>query len=74
MKKYKKSILITALTVFIILLFFALYAPLVEKTYSFGKGNIKVALITDYHSATLYYESLVNKLINNTFLLFLSIA
>ena len=29
MKKYKKSILITALTVFIILLFFALYAPLV---------------------------------------------
>lgn len=66
MKKYKKSILITALTVFIILLFFALYAPLVEKTYSFGKGNIKVALITDYHSATLYYESLINKLINNT--------
>ena len=25
-----------------------------------------MALITDYHSATLYYESLVNKLINNT--------
>lgn len=55
----KKILFISAVILLIIL--YAFYSPLMEKQYIYG-SSIKIAFIADYHSGTIYYNSLIEKL------------
>lgn len=55
----KKILFISVILLLIIL--YAFYSPLTEKQYIYG-SSVKIAFIADYHSGTIYYESLIEKL------------
>ena len=55
-----KKILFISATILLIILY-ALYSPLIEQKYIYG-NSIKIAFIADYHSGTIYYNSLINML------------
>ena len=54
----KKILFISAVILLIIL--YSFYSPLMEKQYIYG-SSIKIAFIADYHSGTIYYNSLIEK-------------
>lgn len=55
-----RKILFISATILLIILY-ALYSPLIEQKYIYA-NSIKIAFIADYHSGTIYYNSLINML------------
>lgn len=47
--------------ILLLIIFYAFYSPLIDKYYIYG-NSVKIAFIADYHSGTIYYNSLVKKL------------